>query len=144
MESFTPLASTLGGVLIGLSATLVLFGLGRIAGISGIFGGVVASPKVGDVAWRVAFLLGLVAGGVAMYVAAPALFAVPLDRSLVVVVVAGLLVGLGARIGQGCTSGHGVCGVSWLSTRSIVATATFMATGALTVFVVRHALGGLS
>jgi uncharacterized protein len=144
MESFTPIASTLGGALIGLSGVLMLLGLGRIAGISGVFGGIVVRPRAGDVAWRLVFVLGLVVGGVVMHLVAPGLFAVAIDRPMFVVALAGLLVGFGTRMGNGCTSGHGVCGLSRLSGRSLVATITFMVTGALTVFFVQHVLGGLS
>ncbi len=143
METFTPLSSALGGALIGLAAALMLFGLGRIAGISGIFGGLLL-PKLGDVGWRLSFVLGLVLGGALMFQIAPAMFAVHIDRSLATIVVAGLLVGVGTRMGNGCTSGHGVCGISRLSPRSLVATVTFMATGALTVFLALHVFGGRS
>ncbi len=140
MENFTPGMSTLGGLLIGLSAALVLFGLGRIAGISGIFGGLLF-PKAGDIGWRAAFMAGLVFGGAVMSALYPALFAAS-PSSLFVVGAAGVLVGIGTRMGSGCTSGHGVCGISRGALRSIAATMTFMATGMLTVFVVRHVLGG--
>lgn len=140
MENFTPGMSTLGGLLIGLSAALVLFGLGRIAGISGIFGGLLF-PKAGDIGWRGAFMAGLVLGGVVMSRLYPALFSAS-ESSLAVVGAAGVLVGVGTRMGNGCTSGHGVCGISRGALRSIAATMTFMATGMLTVFVVRHVLGG--
>lgn len=143
MENFTPLASTLGGVIIGLGAALMLFGLGRIAGISGVFGGLLVR-KAGDVLWRFAFVLGLVLGGALMFQLAPGLFAVGIDRSVLTVVLAGLLVGFGTRMGNGCTSGHGVCGISRLSPRSMVATLTFMVTGALTVFFALHVFGGQS
>jgi len=143
MESFTPLSSALGGALIGLAASLMLFGLGRIAGISGIFGGLLL-PKLGDIAWRLAFVLGLVLGGALMFQIAPDMFQVRIDRSLLTVAVAGLLVGFGTRMGNGCTSGHGVCGISRGSPRSLVATVTFMATGALTVFLALHVFGGRS
>ncbi|MBC7172428.1 MAG: YeeE/YedE family protein [Polyangiaceae bacterium] len=141
MENFTPLASTLGGMLIGLAAMIMLLGLGRIAGISGIFGGLVV-PTRGDLSWRLAFVGGLVLGGIAMVIAAPQLFVVNIDRSLVAVASAGLLVGFGTRMGNGCTSGHGVCGLSRFSVRSLVATLTFIATGGITVFITQHVLGG--
>lgn len=141
MENFTPIASTVGGALIGLSASILLLFNGRIAGISGIFAGLL-SPQRGDTGWRVAFVAGLLVGGLALFLAAPALFAVTYDRTLPMVAVAGLLVGLGVRLGAGCTSGHGVCGLSRLSPRSLVATLTFIATGALTVVVVRLLTGG--
>jgi uncharacterized protein len=141
MEHFTPVSSTIGGMLIGLSAAWVLFGLGRIAGISGIFGGLL-QPKSGDVAWRLSFVLGLIAGGLVMFSLAPELFTVGIERTLLTVAVAGLLVGVGTRMGNGCTSGHGVCGISRGSPRSLLATATFMVTGALTVFLTQHVFGG--
>ena len=129
-----------GGVLIGLSATLLLWLNGRVAGVSGILDGVVL-PKSGDVSWRAAFLLGLVlAGGLYMALVPGA----SLPRTGFPppgLVIAGLLVGFGTRMGNGCTSGHGVCGIGRLSMRSIVAVATFMATAIATTFVVRH-LGG--
>jgi uncharacterized membrane protein YedE/YeeE len=143
MENFTPLSSTIGGVIIGLGAALMLFGLGRIAGISGIFGGLLVR-KAGDVAWRLAFVLGLVLGGALMFQLAPGMFTVGVDRSLQIITIAGLLVGFGTRMGNGCTSGHGVCGISRLSPRSMVATLTFMVTGALTVFIAQHVFGGQS
>lgn len=133
----------LGGVLIGSSALVLLALNGRIAGVSGIVGGLLARPSA-ETPWRVGFVAGLLGGGLVVRV----LFDDPyrgLDATpLVVLALAGLLVGYGASLGNGCTSGHGVCGVSRLSPRSIVATATFMATGALTVYLVRHVLGGWS
>ncbi|WP_426173668.1 YeeE/YedE family protein [Massilia sp. TWR1-2-2] len=136
---FTPWASLAGGVLIGLAATLFVLFNGRIAGISGILGGLLQWPA-GDIAWRVAFLFGLVAAPVAYGVFAP-LPAVQVDASTATLVVAGLLVGIGTRYGAGCTSGHGVCGLSRRSPRSLVATAAFMAAGFVTVFIVRHLIG---
>lgn len=135
---FTPIASAAGGALIGLAAALFILFNGRIAGISGILGGLLSWPK-GDIAWRLAFLAGLVAAPLLFGVLA-SLPAVRIDASMPVLIVAGLLVGLGTRYGAGCTSGHGVCGLSRLSPRSLVATAAFMAAGFATVFVVRHIL----
>lgn len=140
-ETFTPVASLAGGVLIGLASSLLLLGAGRIAGISGIAGELTA-PRPGDAAWRVAFLAGLLAVGAVAGVAAPEAFASTITRSPLAVVVAGLLVGFGTRLGNGCTSGHGVCGISRGSARSITATLTFMASAAVTVYVIQHALGG--
>ena len=137
--NFTPWASLAGGALIGLSAALFLLFNGRIAGISGILGGLLERPK-GDVYWRLAFLLGLVAAPLAYSLAAP-LPAVQVDAGTGTLVVAGLLVGVGTRYGSGCTSGHGVCGLSRLSPRSLAATAAFMLAGFATVFVVRHLIG---
>jgi uncharacterized membrane protein YedE/YeeE len=127
---FTPWASLLGGVVLGLASAIFILFNGRILGISGILGGLM-SPRMGDIGWRVFFFLGMAA--------APAVFAwLAPAASYGLVVVAGLLVGLGTRYGSGCTSGHGVCGLSRLSPRSLVATLTFMGAGFATVFVVRH------
>ena len=141
MEHFTPLSSLAGGVLIGLSATILLLFNGRIAGISGILGGAL-SPAPGDTLWRVLFLLGLMGTGAVVALLRPAAFPPGPTRSLLLVSAAGFLVGYGTRLGNGCTSGHGICGISRLSPRSLVATATFLTTGALTVFLTRHVLGG--
>ena len=131
----------LGGVLVGLSTALMLLFSGRIAGISGILGGLLP-PSRGDALWRVAFVLGLLVGGFAFAQAMPTAFPTTNDASTPTLVVAGLLVGFGTRLGNGCTSGHGVCGVSRLSPRSLIATMTFIAAGAITVFIVQHVLGG--
>ena len=136
------LLSLLGGVLIGAAVSLLLLFNGRVAGVSGIAGGLLL-PQRGEWGWRAAFIGGLVGGGLLLRALLPASLGAPVVSGLGVTVVAGLLVGFGTRLGNGCTSGHGVCGVSRGALRSIVATGTFMATGALTVFVVRHVLGGL-
>ncbi len=141
MDQFTPLASTVGGALIGLSASVMLLLHGRIAGISGIVGGVL-ERRAGDFAWRLVFVLGLVIGGVAFAVLAPERMTDGLGRGPGVVVLAGLLVGFGTRLGSGCTSGHGICGLTRFSPRSLVAVLTFMTTGAITAFLVNHALLG--
>jgi uncharacterized membrane protein YedE/YeeE len=135
---FTPWSSLAGGVLIGLAAALLLFFNGRIAGISGILGGLLqpVSPRTG---WRVAFVIGLVVAPLAWGLFA-ALPVVRIDAGNVTLIVAGLLVGLGTRTGSGCTSGHGVCGLARLSPRSMVATAAFMLAGFACVYVVRHVL----
>lgn len=139
MHDFTPIAALAGGALIGLAASLLLVSAGRIAGISGITSGLLF-PTRGDVRWRVLFLLGLVsAGAVAALLAPDSIGTSP--RSMVALAAAGLLVGVGTRLGGGCTSGHGVCGISRLAPRSIAATLVFVATGMLTVVVVRW-LGG--
>jgi hypothetical protein len=135
---FTPWTSLAGGVLIGLAAALLALVNGRVAGISGIVGGLLA-PKRADVAWRLAFVLGLFAAP-ALYLFSGHAFYPRIDAGFGTLVAAGLLVGVGTRYGSGCTSGHGVCGISRLSPRSIVATAAFMAAGLATVFIVRHLL----
>ena len=133
---FTPLPALAGGVLIGLAAALFVLLNGRIAGISGVLGGLLV-PRRGDVAWRLAFVLGLVAAPLA-YLLFTALPALQIDAGYGTLVIAGLLVGMGTRYGSGCTSGHGVCGLSRLSPRSAVATACFMGAGFATVWVLRH------
>ena len=133
---FTPWASLLGGLLIGLATALLLLLSGRIAGISGIVGGLLR-PGKGDVAWRIAFVAELLAAPLVFSLAAP-LPTVVIDAGTATLIAAGLLVGLGTRYGSGCTSGHGVSGLSRGSPRSIVATVSFMAAGFLTVFLVRH------
>ena len=132
----TALQSLAGGVLIGLSAIVVLLFLGRIAGISGIAGGLLPAGR-GDRLWRVCFLAGLLAGGAALRALDPQFTAFTIARSPLVIAVAGLLVGYGTRLGSGCTSGHGVCGVARGSRRSIAATLVFMALGMATVFAMR-------
>lgn len=134
----TWLIALAGGVLIGLSATLLLWLNGRVAGVSGILGGVLA-PRAGDVSWRVAFLAGLVAAAGLYMTLVPGAPLPRTDFSRTGLIVAGLLVGFGTRMGNGCTSGHGVCGLGRLSLRSLAAVLTFMATAIATTFVVRHA-----
>lgn len=141
MENFTPIASTIGGALIGLSAAILMLTLGRVAGISGIFAGILV-PSEKNIDWRIAFIGGLVATGIVYSLVAPAAFANTTGVSLPVVVAAGLLVGFGTQMGSGCTSGHGVCGIPRFSRRSFVAVGTFMGTGALTVFIVNLINGG--
>jgi uncharacterized membrane protein YedE/YeeE len=140
-ESFTPVTSLLGGVLIGIAASALLWLDGKVAGISGIVGGMLR-PRPGDVIWRAAFVGGLLAGGTILRVVAPGAFAISVREPVPLLVAAGLLVGVGTQLGNGCTSGHGVCGISRGSRRSLVATVTFMAAGVATVFVARHLLGG--
>ena len=137
-SAFTPWSALVGGALIGLAAATLLWLNGRIAGISGIAGGLL-TPASGDVAWRLAFVLGLV-GSPWVYGLVTAWPLPRIDAGYAALVLAGLLVGLGTRYGSGCTSGHGVCGLSRWSPRSLVATLVFMAAGLLTVFVLRHAL----
>ena len=138
--AFSPLPAFVGGVLIGLAAALLLAGRRKIAGISGIAGGFVGGCP--DRPWRGSFLLGLVLGGVAIHLVAPSAFGVAPSLSLPVLALGGLLVGFGTRLGGGCTSGHGICGISRGSARSLVATIVFIAVGMLTVYVVRHVIGG--
>lgn len=130
----------LGGAMIGLAASVLLFFSGRVLGISGIFSGLVA-PKSGDIGWRLAFLAGLIFGGLVLLKTSFPAFPASIDRPAGWLIASGLLVGFGTRLANGCTSGHGVCGNARLSPRSIVATMTFIATGAATVFIVRHVIG---
>jgi uncharacterized membrane protein YedE/YeeE len=138
---FTPESSLLGGILLGLAAGALFLNSGRILGITGILESVL-KPKSADSPWRFAFLLGLLAAPLAAKLILPAdfLHAPRIDASWAMVVVAGLLVGFGTRWGSGCTSGHGICGLSRLSLRSLMATLSFMGTGFATVFVIRHVL----
>ena len=138
-HAFTPWSALIGGLLIGLAAAMLALLNGRIAGISGVLGGLF-KPMRGDVGWRVAFIGGLV-GAPLVYSLFSALPAVQIDAGYGALVAAGLLVGVGTRYGSGCTSGHGVCGLSRLSPRSLVATLTFMGAGFVTVFLLRHLLG---
>ena len=138
-NQFTPWSSLVGGLLIGAAAAAFILFNGRIAGISGILGGLLR-PAPGDTGWRIAFLLGLVGAPLA-YGLVAALPAVTVAADVPTLVAAGLLVGLGTRYGAGCTSGHGVCGLSRRSPRSLAATAAFMLAGFATVFVTRHLIG---
>ena len=142
MTDCTPLPALAGGILIGI-AVLVLMGLnGRIAGISGIVGGLLPPASAEDKGWRIAFIAGLV-GAPFLYIAfTSGQIIQKVSDNMPLMVAAGLLVGFGSALGSGCTSGHGVCGMSRLSKRGIVATCTFMATAAITVFIARHVIGG--
>ena len=142
LVDFTPYSALLGGVMIGLASCLLLWTTGRVAGISGVVGGL-WQAVAGDRAWRLVFLGGLVAGGIVAALATPDRLAFTLDRSLPMMAIGGLLVGLGTRIGNGCTSGHGVCGIARFSPRSIVATITFIAAGVVTVFALKT-FGGVA
>ena len=137
---FTPWSSAAGGIMIGAAAAMLVLLNGRIAGVAGIIGGVLR-PASGDLAWRLAFIIGLLVAPAVhvLLVAEPA--APTIEAGYPVLLAAGLLVGAGTRYGSGCTSGHGVCGLSRLSPRSLAATLAFMAAGFVTVFVVRHLLG---
>lgn len=135
------LTAAAGGALIGTSATVMLALSGRVAGISGIVGGLL-KPRGGDIAWRAAFLGGLILAGFALVPVLPGNF-LSIDRPLGVVVVAGLLVGFGTRLGNGCTSGHGVCGMARLSPRSFAAVGVFLTTGIVVATVAGQLLGGV-
>jgi uncharacterized membrane protein YedE/YeeE len=137
--AFTPVSATIGGVLIGLSASALLAFDGRVAGISGILGGVIDAAK--DAGWRFMFVVGLLAGGVATFFVAPQAFGAPQTLPVWQLALGGLLVGFGTRLGNGCTSGHGVCGTSRGSPRSIAATAVFIAFGMLSVLATKGLAG---
>jgi len=141
MANFTPLSAAVGGALIGLAAALLMLLAGRVAGISGILSGCLATGN-GDRGWRLAFLGGLILAPLTGAVAGYGLTAPQMPASFGVILAAGLLVGFGTRLGGGCTSGHGICGIARLSPRSITATAVFMATAILVVGLTRHVLGG--
>ena len=140
---FTPWASLIGGLMLGVASAMFILLNGRILGISGILGGLMP-PKVGDTWWRVAFLLGMFAAPTVFHAVLPVewVTAPRIEAGELSVIGAGLLVGIGTRYASGCTSGHGVCGLSRLSPRSLVATLSFMGAGFLTVYVLRHALQG--
>ncbi len=139
-NSFTPWSALVGGLLIGLAAASFILLNGRIAGISGILGGLLA-PRSGEIGWRIAFILGLIVAPAAWLMMAE-LPAIRIEADYPAIIAAGLLVGIGTRYGSGCTSGHGVCGLSRLSPRSLTATLCFMATGFVTVYLLRHVFGG--
>lgn len=138
-ESFTPLTATIGGVLIGIATAALLLLTGHIVGISGIVGGLLR-PLRGNIAWRLAFVSGLIAAP-ACYAIFARLPDVVINAGYPTLIIAGFLVGIGTRYGSGCTSGHGICGLSRLSPRSLVATLAFMIAGFVTVFIVRHLIG---
>ena len=135
---FTPWTALAGGILLGIASAAFILLNGRVLGISGIVGGLLA-PRRADIGWRLSFLLGLLLAPTALTLLAPGLIRAPrIDAGTLTLIAAGLLVGFGTRYGSGCTSGHGVCGLSRLSPRSLVATLAFMAAGFATVFVIRH------
>lgn len=138
-NAFTPWSALAGGVLIGIAAAMFVLLNGRIAGISGVLGGLL-KPAAGDVAWRAAFVIGLIGAPLA-YLLFSSLPRPQIDAGFGALVMAGLLVGIGTRYGSGCTSGHGVCGLSRMSPRSLVATLAFMGAGFVTVYVTRHLIG---
>ena len=141
MANFTPISAAIGGALIGLSAVLLMLFTGRIAGVSGILDGLI-NPRTGDRSWRAAFIAGLIAAPVtAMFVG----YTVPIPQmpsSYIAILAGGLLVGFGARLGSGCTSGHGICGIARLSPRSIAATGVFMVAAIVVVALTHHVFGG--
>jgi uncharacterized protein len=140
IENFTPVSALVGGLVIGVAATLLLLLNGRIAGVSGIAGGLL-SPARGEIGWRVLFLVGLMIGTGAYRLLSPGGLEIRIEASLPVLLLGGVLVGFGTQLGGGCTSGHGVCGIARLSPRSIAATLVFMVSAALTVYLVRHGIG---
>ncbi|MFK5950836.1 MAG: YeeE/YedE family protein [Methylococcales bacterium] len=139
MENFTPVSALFGGALIGLSVTILLLFNGRMAGISGIMNGLFYSPK-SEYIWRFTFLCGLIIGAIIFKFGAPDFFVARQGYPLWLVALGGFLVGIGTRLGNGCTSGHGICGMANLSKRSIFATLTFMLTGMITVYIMKHVL----
>jgi uncharacterized membrane protein YedE/YeeE len=140
MENFTPYSALAGGILIGLSATLLLLFNGRIAGISGMMNGMINTNRT-ELFWRLAFLAGIVIGAFLFHQINPDFYHPRTNFPLWLLACGGFLVGFGTRMGNGCTSGHAICGIARFSVRSIAATLTFMATGFLTVYIMRHVLG---
>jgi uncharacterized membrane protein YedE/YeeE len=141
MSNFTPLSAAIGGALIGLSAVLLMALTGRIAGVSGIFAGLI-NPQTNDRGWRAAFIAGLIAAPIGSMVFG---YAVPIPQMLgsyVTIIIGGLLVGFGTRLGSGCTSGHGICGIARLSPRSLVATGVFMLAAIVVVALTHHVFAG--
>ena len=141
MNDFTPISALIGGLLIGIASSLLLLSHGKVAGISGLYGGILRRGTR-DRAFRVSFVAGLLVTGLLVRLLFASAFTTSWSATLPISLAAGLLVGIGTQLGNGCTSGHGVCGISRLSLRSLIATGVFMATGMATVFVVRHLLLG--
>jgi uncharacterized membrane protein YedE/YeeE len=141
LNSFTPWSALIGGLILGFAALIFILVNGRITGISGILGELLI-PIKGDVLWRVAFIAGLIMAP-SIYRQFAALPPIQINASYPILIIAGLMVGIGTRYGSGCTSGHGICGISRLSPRSFVATAAFMAAGFITVFIIRHVITDL-
>jgi len=137
MHNFTPFSALIGGAMIGLAAAMMLLLTGRIAGVSGIIASLLR-PVAGDRGWRIAFIVGLVAGPLLIQLFSGEKLTITIDGNIPMLIAGGLLVGFGTSLGSGCTSGHGVCGISRLSPRSLVATAIFMLAGAATVYLIRH------
>jgi uncharacterized membrane protein YedE/YeeE len=140
LENFTPISALLGGALIGISVSLLLLFNGRMAGISGIMNGVFSAPKKEEV-WRTLFLVGLIIGAALFQFLTQDSLSAREGYPLWLIIIGGFLVGFGTRLGSGCTSGHGICGIANFSIRSIGATLTFMASGMLTVFILKHLVG---
>jgi uncharacterized protein len=140
MENFTPFSAFSGGILIGLAATMLLLSNGRIAGISGIMSGIFNAPRA-ELFWRIVFLAGIVIGAFLFNQIKPDFYQPRENFPVWLLALGGFLVGFGTRMGNGCTSGHAVCGIARFSVRSIAATLTFMASGFLTVYIIRHVLG---
>lgn len=140
--TFTPLGSLGGGALIGLAAVMLMLGIGRIMGATGIMSGLIFAESRAELSWRAAMVLGMVAAPGVIFLTTGSLPAITVPVSPAMIAIGGVIVGFGASLGSGCTSGHGVCGLSRLSLRSAVAVPTFMATAALTVFLIRHVFGG--
>jgi len=141
MTQFTPLSSLAGGALIGLSAVLLMLTLGRIMGATGILSGFINPSSGADWRWRAAVLAGMVCAPLAYFATVGAMPTIEVPVSTPLMLAGGFIVGIGVTLGAGCTSGHGVCGMARLSSRSITATLTFMATTAATVFIIRHVIG---
>ena len=141
MANFTPISAAIGGALIGLSAVLLMLFTGRIAGVAGITGGLF-NPRSDDRGWRLAFVSGLIAAPLAAALIGRPVAIPQMPGSMIVIAIAGLLVGFGTRLGNGCTSGHGICGIARLSPRSIAATFVFMVAAMIVVALTRHGIGG--
>ena len=141
MANFTPISAAIGGALIGLSAVLLMLFTGRIAGVAGITGGLF-NPRSDDRGWRLAFVSGLIAAPLAAALIGRPVGIPQMPGSMIVIAIAGLLVGFGTRLGNGCTSGHGICGIARLSPRSIAATFVFMVAAMIVVALTRHGIGG--
>ncbi|WP_300069255.1 YeeE/YedE thiosulfate transporter family protein [uncultured Ruegeria sp.] len=140
--AFTPFASLGGGLLIGFGAVLLMLGLGRIMGATGIMSGLVFAENTAEFSWRAVLAAGMILAPGLIYAVTGTMPAIDVPISPLMIVIGGVIVGLGASLGSGCTSGHGVCGLSRMSVRSLVAVPTFMVTAAITVFVIRHMFGG--
>lgn len=142
MENFTPYSALAGGILIGLSASLLMLLNGRIAGISGMVRGLIMPESLAEFNWRLAFVIGMMIGGFGYVSFFPVSIALPDNINTGMLIIGGFLVGLGTSLGNGCTSGHGVCGLSRFSLRSLIATITFLTTAIVTVYLIRHVIGG--